>query len=99
MNWREADYSLKASENELAELLSAREKLESAEMRTVLMVREGVTSAEPTLEPPSTCLEETVDGRPRWAKRRKRVSKGKKAAAALIDKWLSLSKKGHVCSV
>ena len=85
---READCSLKASENELAELLSAREKLESAEMRTVLMVREGVTSAEPSLEPPSTCPEETVDGRPRWAKRRKCGTKGKKAAAALIDKWL-----------
>ena len=85
-----ADFNLNVSERELADLLCAREALNAAEIPTVLVVEEGVANKEQTQEPLSSCETQLVDDRPRWAKRRKRGTKGKRSTAMLIEKYLSL---------
>ena len=85
-----ADFKLKESERELADHLCAREASNAAELATVLVVEEGVANKEQSSEPLSSCDKQWVDARPRWAKRRKRGTKGKRAFGMLMEQYLSL---------
>ena len=90
-----ADFKLKESESELADLLCAREASKAAEIATVLVVEEDVANKEQSSEPLSSCDEKCVDARPRWVKRRKRGTKGKRSTAMLIETYFSFDQKPY----